>query len=172
MVGSPADSFASTCPDNSHSHALSAAVFIWIALVGPVTRSLVIPGAEPLLVLGVGVSAAAAVFLSRSSAWLLRLGVAVAGGLALLPTQGRTLAIWLTLGLLLAAWVAQQRPPVPLLSSSAPGPGATAPVLALCGVAAWQGLNETATWQPLAPLLAASLMPLVRRRSVATCWSA
>ena len=131
-------------------------LYLWVALSGPVARAVGNPEAEPALVLAVGTGAAASMLMMRASRWQLRMLVAIAAGGMLVPAYGEHLALWTAASLLLAPWVALSRPPLPFLAP--PGPGVTAPVAVLCGVAAWQGSTPSTTWQPMVPFTVAWLL--------------
>ena len=139
----------------------TVAAALWLAVVGPVARASALPASRPTQVLAVTVSAAIAVLVIPERFWWGRTGIAVLAGAALLPSQGRTISIWVTVGLVLATWLPLNRRPVPLLPE--PGPGALPAGLILTATAAWLGLDALNTWQPLAPLALAAAVPLVAR---------
>lgn len=133
------------------------ALLAWVAVAGPLLRAARLPASEPLQVAVVGVAAVAAtVALRRAPQWA-PIGVGLAAGAALLPGQGETIAAWLGAGLVIGAWAAFGRAPLPRLPDATAD--ARAPVAVLAAVAAWQGADPAATWQPFVPLALAAAMP-------------
>lgn len=134
---------------------------LWIAAVGPWARAMALPASRPLEVAVVTTIATSAVVRTRPHAWALRGGLALLTSLILLGHQGITISLWAGGGLVLAAWVGQDRPPLPRLPM--PGEGARAGVAVMAGAAAWLGTDPTNTWQAGVPLVAAGLIPLLSR---------
>jgi hypothetical protein len=132
---------------------------LWIALVGPFAQARFWPPFDPWRLTLIGAVALVVMFALPRRWWGARLVVAGAAGVAILLPQGRVLAVWLVAGLLLALWVAQDRPPLPFFPS--PGPGAAGPVAVLCTVAAWQGLQTASPIRYVVPFALAWLMPLL-----------
>lgn len=132
---------------------------LWIALVGPFAQARFWPPFDPWRVTFIGAVALVAMYALPRRWWWARLLVAAAAGTAILLPQGRVLAVWLVGGLLLAMWVAQDRPPLPFFPS--PGPGAAGPVAVLCAVAAWQGLQTASPLRYVVPFALAWAMPLL-----------
>ena len=132
-----------------------AILAVFVAVGGPTLRAYVLPDDQPAFVFVIGVAAAFTMTLFEGRLSYLRVAVPVLAGAAVLPGSGQLLAIWLTLGLYLADWGIRQRAPLPFIPK--PGPGATAPVVTLAAVAAYQGLNWEATYQPLVVLAVVAL---------------
>jgi hypothetical protein len=132
-----------------------------LGALGPVARAWALPASEPLVVAAVLAVALPLAMLTRHSLWAVRLTIAVATAVALVPGQGELIAAWAAGGLLLAPWVVREHPPLPMLPR--PGPGAAAPAAVLSVVAAWQGLDPSNTWTPLVPFAIACASPLLTR---------
>lgn len=132
-----------------------------IGLAGPVARtaSMELGSARSVLVVGLLATASAHALAPERRG--VRLAVVAAAGAVLVPMHGLTIAAWLMAGILLGHWTTRRQPPVPFLP--APGPGAAAPVTALCLVAALSALHPDRTWQPAIPFLAAGAVPVVSR---------
>ena len=132
----------------------------WIALCGPLLQAWRYSGLRPWwpsALLGVG--AVVLTFLAPPRAWFARWAVAAAAGLGMYLLHGTVMAGWMAAGLLLATWVAQDRPPLPFLPR--PGPGSAAPVAVLTGIAAWQGIQFMGLWKLVVPFGLACLLPLL-----------
>ena len=142
-------------PDRWHGLLLA----LWIALVGPFAQARFWPPYNPWRLMVLGAAAVVVMVALPRSWWFARMLTAAGVGVAVLLPQGRVLAVWLTGGLLLALWVAQERPPVPFLPR--PGPGAAGPVVALCTVAAWQGMQSSAPLRYVVPFALACGVPLL-----------
>lgn len=139
----------------------AGASMAWIALLGPVVRAVNLPDGREFQLLVIAAAGLLSTALLGARHWATRLALAGATATALLPLQGRLIAIWVGVGILLAVWVVLHLPPLPLLPP--PGPGATVPVLALTALAAWRGRPMEATWEPLAAVALAAAVPLVTR---------
>lgn len=137
----------------------SAALLAWVAVAGPLLRAARLPASEPPQVALVGLAAVAATTALRRAPRWANLAVAIAAGLVLLPSQGETIAGWLAAGLVIGAWAAFGRAPLPLLPDATAD--SRAPVAVLAAVAAWQGADPSATWQPFVPLALAGAIPVL-----------
>ncbi|MCU1497030.1 MAG: hypothetical protein JWM47_983 [Acidimicrobiales bacterium] len=135
------------------------ALAAWVALLGPTVRAWSLPAGRPAevaFVAGVGLALA---LLVPPRLWFVRLLVAGAAGAGLVHSQGEVISVWVAAGIALAPWVTFGRPPLPRLRAEVGA--AVAPVVVLCGVAAWLGREDTTTWQMLVPLALACVMPLL-----------
>lgn len=135
--------------------AVSAAV---LAVLGPVLRAAALPASEPKLVALASTAAVVAVLLVPRRMWWARLGIALATGIFLVPSQGQTIPLWVAAGLALTPWVTRDRPPLPLLPKR--GTPALVPCLVLAAVAARMGTEPSRTWQMLVPVAVACVLPL------------
>lgn len=116
-----------------------------------------VEGSRPFFLLITSLALVLLVSTPRRS-WYLRLAVAGAAGAAVLPLEGRTMAVWVPLSLLLAAWCPGDRPPLPLERRCAPG--TTFVVLVLSYLALRLGLRLGANWEPVLVLLGAFAVAL------------
>lgn len=132
---------------------------LWTGTFGPFVRARALPASEPWQVAAAGALTAAALVATRRAPWPVRLAIGALAGAVLLPSQGETIAVWLAVGSLLGAWVGLGASPLPGLR--APARDAVAPVAVLAAVAAWQGSDPSATWQPFVPLALACAVPLL-----------
>lgn len=87
------------------------------------------------------------------SAWWARIVTAASAGAAVYPQEGRTVAIWVPLSILLTAWCPCDRPPLPVRGTCSPG--TTPAAFVLSAVALAVGLELGANWQPMLALLCA-----------------
>lgn len=127
---------------------LTTIVAVVVGPLGPFVRTLMIaPAPGPVVVGGVGIAGLAAMRATPRAAWPARLGIAVAAGAATAPWGGRWAGVWMLAGLMLAAWLAMDRPPTarfpPLPSDLWP------PLTAIALGGTWLGRRVEATWAPL-----------------------
>ena len=94
-------------------------------------------------------AAIAAVVLAAPAAWAWTNGTSAAA------------LVWTAVALVLAAWVAPERPWIRFLPS--PGPGATPPVVVLSAVATWLAFNGQSLGRSALPFALAVAMPLLTR---------
>lgn len=130
-----------------------------LAVIGPFLRSVDMPDSRLGLILAVGTGTSAALCWIGRRHWLIRIALPLLAALALLPSEGRLVSLWVAANLVICDWAFRRRAPLPHLP--APDQGAQLPVAVLLGVAAWRGSSPEAVLGPAFFVATAALVTIV-----------